>query len=153
MNIAEILKNAPEGTKLYSPIYGNVELLNISNESEYPIKAKICDNQVYVSFSKEGKFNIEHLDSECVLFPSKENRDWNTFKVEKYYEFKPFDKVLVRDTDDEPWRCNIYSHKESGAVFPYKCIYAGYKQCIPFNCYKHLIGTTTSPDCILSSIK
>ena len=26
MNIAEILKNTPKGTKLYSPIFGEVEL-------------------------------------------------------------------------------------------------------------------------------
>ena len=148
MNIAEILKNAPEGTKLYSTIFGDVKLLKIDNGKRHPIVVRTSNNGVLGCFTEEGKYNKEYSDSECVLFPSKENRDWNTFKVEESYEFKPFDKVLVRDTDDEQWRCNIYSHKESGSVFPYKCIYAGYKQCIPFECYEHLIGTTTSPDCI-----
>ena len=30
MSLAEILKNCPKGTKLYSPIYGEVEYMEIS---------------------------------------------------------------------------------------------------------------------------
>ena len=32
------------------------------------------------------------------------------------HEFKPFDKVLVRDRRDEPWKCDFYSHKQ-GKLF------------------------------------
>lgn len=31
MNIAEILKNAPKGTKLYSPLFGEVKLQSVSD--------------------------------------------------------------------------------------------------------------------------
>lgn len=37
MNIAKILKNCPEGTKLYSPIFGELELVYIKDNSPYPI--------------------------------------------------------------------------------------------------------------------
>ena len=138
MNIAKILKDAPKGTKLYSSIYGYVELLGI-HELEYPIMVKTCNDGLTVSFAKDGKCNIDYPDSECVLFPSKENRDWNTFKVEKSYEFKPFDKVLVRDTEAGNWCCDYFSHKNKDQ---YICIGASCNYCIPYNDdTKHLVGT------------
>lgn len=148
MNIAEILKNVPKGTKLYCTIVGDVELLEINDGFKYPIRVKHCNSETCSTFSEEGKISIEYPNSECILFPSKENRDWSTFKVEKSYEFKPFDKVLVRDADNNQWMCNIYSHTDSDGVFPYKCIYSEYKQCIPFEGYEDLVGTTISPDSI-----
>ena len=63
-------------------------------------------------------------------------------EIKKEYEFKPFERVLVRDGICEKWRCNIYSHKELNDKYPYKCIYAGYKQCIPYEGNEHLVGTS-----------
>lgn len=141
MNIAKILKDAPKGTKLYSSIYGYVELLGI-DDLEYPIRAKTCNNGLIVSFAKDGKCNIDYPDAECVLFPSKENRDWNTFKVEKSYEFKPFDKVLARQTERGNWVCDYFSHKIENQ---YVCIGAMCNYCIPYNDEtKHLVGTNKS---------
>lgn len=80
INIAEILKNAPKGTKLYSPICGECELDCVSIGLDYPIsvKTKYTDH----SFGKNGLFVNFEKDGECLLFPSKENRDWNTFKID-----------------------------------------------------------------------
>lgn len=60
------------------------------------------------------------------------------------YEFKPFDKVLVRDDKDECWRADIFSHKDKNdEFFPWFCIGVRYKYCIPYNeKTKHLLGTT-----------
>lgn len=59
------------------------------------------------------------------------------------FEFKPFDKVLVRDNDDECWKVNIYSHYIDNSDFPHSCIEENYSQCLPYNeNTKHLIGTT-----------
>ena len=146
MNLVEILKNAPEGTKLYSTIFGYVELLCVTNDLNYPIKVKTCSNDTLEIFTKEGKYSI-NFDGECVLFPAKENRDWNTFKIEKSYEFKPFDKVLVRAYEANNWSCNYFSHMSKGC---YVCL-GGivWNYCIPYNDEtKHLIGTTTSPNSI-----
>ena len=83
---------------------------------------------------------------ECVLFPSKEQRDWSKFKS-KQPKFdpntlKPFDKVLVRDKNFENWNCGVFSHKDVSSAYPYRCIGALYTCCIPYNDdTKYLIGT------------
>ena len=55
---------------------------------------------------------------------------------------KPFDKVIVRDKDDENWNCGFFSHKDIQYKHPYRCIGAPYLYCIPYNDdTKHLVGT------------
>ena len=57
------------------------------------------------------------------------------------HQFKPFDKVLVRDCEQHAWKVGIYSHydKESHT---YVCAGSYYIQCIPYNeNTAHLIGT------------
>lgn len=73
MNIAEILKYCPKGTKLYSTVYGEVELDSVNKDGMISIsipyiKKLFSDGQVF----KTG---------ECVLFPSKDQRDWNKFRL------------------------------------------------------------------------
>lgn len=142
MNLVEILKNVPKGTKLYSTLTGDVELVEVDDNLKYPIRVKSCDIDGCSSFSKEGKFNVEYPNGECVLFPSKENRDWSTFKVEKSYEFRPFDPVLVRDCESDKWRCNYFSHIEGEN---YVCVGSTWNYCIPYNSETaHLAGTNKS---------
>lgn len=81
MNIAKILKNAPKGTKLYSPIFGEVVLASVNLELEYSIVV-ITPNKTYCCFTSEGKYFSNYPNSTCVLFPSKENHDWTKFKIE-----------------------------------------------------------------------
>ena len=71
MNIAEILKNVPKGTKLYSSIFGDVIFVRIQNS-----KIMVSYNGIVALFYSNGNY---HIDGECMLFPSRENRDWNTF--------------------------------------------------------------------------
>ena len=59
------------------------------------------------------------------------------------HEFKPFDRVLVRDCDTEHWVCNNFSHYQQDKTYPYVCLgFTSWKQCIPFEGNEHLIGTT-----------
>lgn len=74
INIAEILKDCPKGTKLYSPICGNCKLLKIYNGLSLDV---INDADEVFNFSYDGRYN---LNGECCIFPSKDNRDWNTFQ-------------------------------------------------------------------------
>lgn len=143
MNIAEILKDCPKGTKLYSPIFGEVELIEV-NSQEILVQTYNLDN---VYFDIEGRFNIGYDNTECLLFPSKENRDWSTFKIpKKEYEFKPFDKVLVRDSNDDVWNINFFSFIATISKFKYQTITFAYEQCIPYEGNEHLLGTTNNPD-------
>ena len=70
--------------------------------------------------------------------------DFLALETAKEPEFKPFDRVLVRDDDDEKWTASFFSHTGS-PVYPYYCTYSCYKQCIPYEGNEHLIGTTDSP--------
>lgn len=136
MNIAKILKDCPKGTKLYSPAYGYVYLLNIMSTTN-SIIVKPDNADFDVSFDSDGKLNV-NCNGECILFPSKENRDWSTFKN---YEFKPFDKVLVRDNDNDIWQINIFAYTVIGD-YKYQTMTGGWKQCIPYEENEHLLGTS-----------
>ena len=65
----------------------------------------------------------------------------------KEYEFKPFDKVLVRDNTSDRWLPRLYSWNshEANESYPYE-IASGdlYKYCIPYEGNEHLAGTTNS---------
>lgn len=64
--------------------------------------------------------------------------------IEKEYEFKPFDKVLVRDMEDNVWRAAIFSHiDKTRSGFPYVTINAHYKYCIPYEGNESLLGTVS----------
>lgn len=146
LDLVEILKDCPEGTKLYSIVLGEVELCAVECNNIYPICVK--DNIGNTGWlTSNGKF-IEKVDGECVLFPSKDQRDWSKFKP-KQPKFdpktlQPFDRVLVRDNNDnsERWRCDLFSHISTGC-FRFICVGNGYHYCIPYNDdTKHLVGTT-----------
>ena len=77
INLVEILRGC-EGIKLYSPIVGTVELIAIVKKAEYPILTKI-ENFINLSFTDDGRY-LDVPNGDCVLFPSKENRNWSTFK-------------------------------------------------------------------------
>lgn len=68
--------------------------------------------------------------------------DFLALKTAKEPEFKAFDKVLVRDDDDEKWNAGIFSDMEDRG---YRCTYSCWNQCIPYEGNEHLIGTTDSP--------
>lgn len=77
---------------------------------------------------------------------AKEGYRWNEEKKEleqisEETEFKPFQKVLVRDDDDQPWNANLFSHKDTGD-YPFVCINSPWAQCIPYEGNEHLLGTT-----------
>ena len=146
LNLIEILKDCPKGTKLYSPIYGDIELVRVSQNmgTEYPIETKISDNTLD-SFTNDGRM-FNDYKGECMLFPSQEQRDWSKFKFKKSKfdpnTLKPFDKVLVRDKNFENWNCGVFSHKDVSSAYPYRCIGTLCICCIPYNEEtKHLLGT------------
>lgn len=80
INIAEILRNMPKGTKLYSPLFGKCECIEVVN-SKYPIviKAQSANGAVTEDFSGNGRFIDGLEDAECLLFPSAKMRDWSKF--------------------------------------------------------------------------
>ena len=61
--------------------------------------------------------------------------------AQKEPEFKPFDRVLVRDFDDGAWIPHFYSHHDEVFTFRHRTIGGvGYQQCIPYEGNEHLLG-------------
>lgn len=148
IDLTKILKDCPKGWKLYSPIGGEVEFSAIEESEIYSINVR-CQKRKF-TFSKEGYYYLEVEDAECILFPSKDQRDWSKFtapwyKKEKFdpKTLKPFDRVLVRKFITTKWRCEHFSYFDSGNYNPYIASYCSYTFCIPYNDEtKHLVGTT-----------
>lgn len=230
MDILEILKNKPFGTRLWSPVFGNVRLNLIDDGDKYPIGIKF-KNHSLDEWEKERLLCSGRLDeydgAECILFPSKNMRDWSKFawkkgdvlhaggekfiifdhwdksdysrafgkyrydksddevirnvqihtsKCEKtdavtaalviasievhlggklnsdtleiespQCQFKPYDRVLVRNSEDEKWCIDLFMRFRDQSSWPYGCLYTSFYYCIPYAGNEHLLGTTDSP--------
>ena len=97
INISKILKDAPQGMKLYSPLFGEVEFCAVDTaDSTIVVRTEHGDKEW---FSMTGKYKINkshflYSDSECLLFPSKECRDWETWLLPTKPMFKVGDWVV-----------------------------------------------------------
>lgn len=225
-NLIRILKHCPEGTKLYSPVFGEVTLYSVDNRNIDVIVTNCSDETTHIAFSRSGRLIFGYSNSECVLFPSKDQKDWDKFRIptkkgdvimfngqvpclvtgdysqdkkawvcglledgdfctniihpsewcpcfytfateevkDKLFEamdkagytwdgetlkkkpqFKPFEKVLVRDSESGKWECTFYSHFDSKGRYNHNTISGMYVMCIPFEGNEHLVGTTKNP--------
>ena len=90
INIAEILENYPRGTKLYSPIFGDVYLESVRPHISVVVTL-VKGEKDLTEFLYDGRYG---MNGECMLFPSKENRDWSTFQI----PFKDGDIVFYNNT-------------------------------------------------------
>ena len=145
LNLAEILKDCPKGTKLYSTIYGDVELVEVRiNDNAYPIEIKIGEGSDMICDTTNDGRLLDEFPGECTLFPSKEQRDWDKFRIKKPkfdpQTLNPFDKVLV--FVHGYWSGDFYSNYSKYSPFPYLCFLSCSKKIIPYNDEtKHLLGT------------
>ena len=84
LNLVDILKDCPRGTKLYSTIHGEVKFEEIKNGDKYPIifYYRDIDGERYIdAVTDDGRHKFRFC-GECTLFPEKHQRDWAKFKVE-----------------------------------------------------------------------
>ena len=79
LNIAEILKDKPKGTKLYTDAFGELRIEDICTEDELGITLLEKDGDELL-FCNDGKYN---RNGEPILFPSKEMDDWSKFAWKK----------------------------------------------------------------------
>ena len=136
INLCQILKDCPKGTKLWSPVWGDItfETINAFDGLVYVLKHK----GVHIILNN-GKFDA---DGECIIFPSKDQRDWSKFKapIKRFNpeEFKPFDKVLLRIDEKDIWQPDFFGYKDGNCI---TCVTYGNVRCIPYNEEtKHLAG-------------
>ena len=148
LNLVEILKDCPKGTKLYSTIYGEVTFDKIKEDQGYPITFTINNREDIISVASDGRHLLD-FDGDCTLFPSREQRDWSKFKIKKPKfdpkTLKPFDKVLVRigTKSYHVWLPDFISMPPNDIDETVLCITTdNVVTAIPYNEEtKHLIGT------------
>ena len=150
IDLCEILRDCPKGTKFYSSIFGEeTYLFGIDNYEGNP-----CPIAIYGKLGEVKKFYLSSKGhpfangcGECVLFPSATQRDWSKFsapwlKKEKFdpKTFKPFDKVLYRAKQiDLTWHCDFFSHMKDRIYVCSRCV-SDYV--VPYNDdTKYLVGT------------
>ena len=155
IDLTKILDGCPVGTEFYSLVHGTVRFLEILDmNTVYPIAVTSKVDKGY--FTKGGRYFADQtIDDECILVPSKYQRDWSKFerfwdkpKVKKFdiKTLQPFDKVLVRDYPIDKWGCDFFSYIDNTMLFPIMGGGLMHKMCIPYNDdTKHLIGTNN--DC------
>ena len=150
IDLTKILEGCPKGTEFYHAGYGRVWFKGIIPYEKHAIRLSLCkanidDYYTGVTVSKKGTHDI-HFDGECLLFPSKDQRDWSKFerfwdkpKVEKFdlNTLQPFDKVLIKDNG--VWTADFFSYIAGQWV---NCVGGVGTKCIPYNAEtEHLVGT------------
>ena len=148
LDLTKILKYCPKGWTFYTSVWGEVEFIEYNRESGDfifdPIDMGNMDN---VHINTDGTFCCF---GECIIFPSKEQRDWSKFiapwyKKEKFdlKTLKPFDGVLVRNFKTYKWKCEHFSYFNEGNDYPCMCTSNSYAFCVPYNDEtKHILGTS-----------
>ena len=148
IDLTKILKDCPKGTKFYSTCLGEVVFDHISDNMIYPIYVKANGNNY--TFTKNGQ-KYSWANSECTIFPSRDQRDWSKFTAPWYKKekFDPktlnaFDRVLVKLSNDDVWDADFFScYNPLEKCMKYVCVANLAVFCIPYNDEtKHLVGTT-----------
>lgn len=108
------------------------------------IIAGCCPNEINKATEEEKhtlidvlKENKDPRAKECLKMLGIEER--------KEYTFKPFERVLVRDEDEQKWICDFFSYQAVESDYPFSCVVGAYKQCIPYEGNEALLRTTDSP--------
>lgn len=117
INIAEILKDCPKGTKLYSPLFGEVTLEEVNTECTALITIKYNAN-ICSKFFKTGLY-YNYEGAECLLFPSSEMRDWSKFFKRGDVAIHSFNGcgVLVEEWTDDSYtsfKASVFQLKKGG---------------------------------------
>ena len=153
IDLTKILKNCPKGTKLYSLVHGEVEFEHIETYCRHQYVIIKLKDLLLERINFNGKL-YNAYNGECILFPSKDQRDWSKFtapwyKKEKFdpKTLRPFDRVLTRidGGDVYCWFADFVSAPTIEKYDLLPCIMSNKdaNMIIPYNeDTKHLVGTT-----------
>ena len=99
INIAKNLKNKPEGTKLWTDMFGEVTLYVVTDKCD-AFQVKHHNKEPW--FDKDGKLCKEGV---LCIYPSKSMRDWRKFNWKK-------GDVLISNREFVLWSMEIDSIKK-----------------------------------------
>ena len=147
IDLTKILKDCPTGTKLYSSVHGEVEFERIETTFGHLYVVIRLKDLLLGRINLNGKL-YNSYNGECILFPSKDQRDWSKFVAPWYNKekfdpriLKPFDKIIAR-VEGGIWFYELLSFIGEGRNIV-KGLASYYNYCVPYNDEtKHLVGTT-----------
>jgi len=112
---------------------------DVKNEHHTPIVVLIDKKQreEFYFYSEAGEYDFGSFPMRNLVLEIPDNEP----------QFKPFDRVLVRDVDDTYWQIALFSHIDDTVIDFRYCVNNGYSyvQCIPFEGNEDLVGTTNKP--------
>lgn len=114
INLCKILEGCPEGFELWSSIYGKVNFSRIAYDHIFVHYGNVWT----LTFCEKGFKWQEYPDAECVLFPSRDQRDWS--------KFLPFAKRLYIRGDSkrrQEVRALLDKYADGKLTDPYGCRY------------------------------
>lgn len=130
-------------------------ILSNINGKFYNHRVRLDSNKVIINYSdshfqNEGiefiRYATEEEKKQLFSALEKKGKTWDAEKkqivdIKKELQFKPFEKVLARDSIDDVWRASFFSHiKEDDER--YVTTGLSWKFCIPYEGNEHLLGTT-----------
>ena len=94
INLVEILKDCPKGTKFYSSVYGELIYSSMYTDSLDPKIYFIDENNrsIIVGYYRDGR--LYDTKGECTIFPSKDQRDWSKFVAPWLKKERDKDKLI-----------------------------------------------------------
>lgn len=181
MNIVELIKECPKYTKLYTITHGEVLLDHVKDNCIVVITktsngftkclkldelGRLSEHGQTVLFpSTSGtwdEFDITEIEINSPFVPgqvayNKEPKAKEYLKrffgIEEKpkYEFKPFDKVLVKNDESDRWCISFFSREivdgSDGSSCEYECSNGTlWNCCIPFEGNEYLLGTAENPE-------
>lgn len=163
INIADILKDKPQKTKFKDWDFITIKLprersligvFKAENDKKYYLHASL-DSRGIITIREGGyckkstciaRLSTEEEKMHFFDALAKKGKAWDAEKkqivdIKKELQFKPFEKVLVRDSYNDMWRASFFSHiKEDDGRYVTTC--CTWKFCIPYIGNESLAGTT-----------
>jgi hypothetical protein len=115
LDLTEILRDAPNNMELYSPVFGTVYFQGIVSLG---VSVKIANTTYLKTIPLNG---ILYKNGEIMLYPSKDNRDWSTFKLPHwraergchYFYVTAWGEIykaadIYSDNDEQAWKSGNY---------------------------------------------
>ena len=141
-----------KGDILYSDKINSLIIFKSDDNGEYINTICSYNNKYKIEYELKARYDSgwrkadENEIAKLFVLLSDENLSYDLDKQEIKnldYFFKPFEKVICRDTERNEWIADIYSHKLSKeSSYKYMCIGGMWDICIPYNKYTNsLIGT------------
>lgn len=117
---------------------------NTSNELYFP-----KNNRPWCTKNENIRYATEEERQRLFGALNAAGKRWNAEKkvvedIKTEHQFKPFERVLVRDACDDTWKATFFSHikDDDNSIYKYVCNCLSWRQCVPYEGNEHLLGTT-----------